>query len=111
MSFSIRRVGLQHLAAAVSPVGLALGFAVCLMGCSNPDYNSAAARHARNADIANQGALADEAAARSSIEHGDQLAAQEEQESATQFRNTYRFEHFQAEKDRWLGEWWPPLPY
>ena len=96
------------LGVAVYP--MVLGLAVCLAGCSNPDYNSAAARHARNADIASQGAMADEAAARSSMEHGDQSAAQEEEQSAASFRNAYRFEHFQAAKDRWLGGWWPSLP-
>lgn len=89
---------------------VALGLAVCLAGCADPGYRFAAERHAHKAEIAGQGATADEAAARLFAKQGNQSEAQESEDSAAQFRSVYENEQFQAAKDRWLSQWWPAPP-
>jgi hypothetical protein len=89
-----------------------VGMDVCLASCASPDragYRIAADHHTKSAQIARDGVAADEAAAQSFAEQGDQSAASHAEESANQFRRAYRSEQFQANKDRWLSQWWPSL--
>jgi outer membrane murein-binding lipoprotein Lpp len=84
--------------------------ALLLASCHSPDradYLAAAEQHTNYARIASEGAQANEAAARSFAAQGDEAAAKHAEEYADQFRSAYRIEHFQASKDRWLGQWWP----
>lgn len=88
------------------------GMAICLASCATPDrtgYRIAADHHAKSAQIARDGVAADEAAAQSFAAQGDRSAASQAEESASQFRRAYRSEQFQANKDRWLSQWWPSL--
>jgi hypothetical protein len=87
-------------------------FALCLASCAIPNrtgYSIAADHHEKFAQIASEVAAADEAAARSFTAQGNQPAASHAVESASQFRRTYWVERFQADKDRWLSQWWPSL--
>ena len=86
--------------------------ALCLTSCAIPNrtgYSIAADHHEKFAQIASEGVTADEAAARSFTAQGNQSAASHAEESASQFRRTYWVERFQADKDRWLSQWWPSL--
>ena len=86
--------------------------ALCLTSCAIPNrtgYSIAAEHHEKFAQIASEGVTADEAAARSFTAQGNQPAASHAVESASQFRRTYWVERFQADKDRWLSQWWPSL--
>jgi hypothetical protein len=85
---------------------------ICLTSCAIPNrtgYSIAADHHEKFAQIASEGVTADEAAARSLAAQGNQSAASHADESASQFRRTYWVERFQADKDRWLSQWWPSL--
>jgi hypothetical protein len=93
----------------VLAASLVMGVASCA-GPDRGDYRAAAEQHARSAEIARQGAAANEAAARSLAAQGDYATAARRQEDASEFRKAYRLEHFQSEKDEWLSQWWPSLP-
>ena len=89
-----------------------VNLALCLTSCAIPNrtgYSIAADHHEKFAQIAREGVAADEAAARSFTAQGNQSAASHAEESASQFRRTYWVERFQADKDRWLSQWWPSL--
>jgi hypothetical protein len=91
---------------------LVANLALCLTSCAIPNrtgYSIAAEHHEKFAQIASEGVAADEAAARSFTAQGNQSAASHAEESASQFRRTYWVERFQADKDRWLSQWWPSL--
>ena len=86
--------------------------ALCLTSCAIPNrtgYSIAADHHEKFAQIAREGVTADEAAAQSFTTQGNRSAASHAEESASQFRRTYWVERFQADKDRWLSQWWPSL--
>ena len=86
--------------------------ALCLTSCAIPNrtgYSIAADHHDKFAQIASEGVAADESAARSFTAQGNQSAASHAAEFASQFRSTYWVERFQADKDRWLSQWWPSL--
>jgi pyruvoyl-dependent arginine decarboxylase (PvlArgDC) len=86
--------------------------ALCLAGCAPPDrngYGIAAEHHEKFAQIAGEGVAADASAAQSYAAQGNQSAASHAEESASQFRRRYWVERFQADKDRWLSQWWPSL--
>ena len=92
---------------------IAIGIALVPASCAGPDrtdYAIAASHHANWARIATEGAATDEAASRSLAAKGDQSGAEYSAKSATEFSRKSQQEQFQAEKDRWLSQWWPSLP-
>ena len=92
-------------AAAVAAI-----FTLPLASCDTPDradYMVAAEQYARRAQVAREGVEANESAERAFAAQGDEAAARNAKDSANQFRRAYQIEQFQANKDRWLSEWWP----
>ena len=103
------RLGAEDMRISIV-TALLLATVVSLVGCESPgraDYLAAAEQHARYARIASEGVQANEETAQSFEAQGNQAAARQAEKTADQFRSAYQTEQFQANKDRWLGEWWP----